>query len=179
MSDTPRVILISGDGVGAGKTTLARRFGTVLSLAGALRDELTAIYPNYDWFNRTQEYKELTLVPEWGESATVRQVLIEHGQGKCAADPLHYARILVDRVKRMSGMAGGVVAVDDLRKLIELDHFRAELLDVVHLHLICPSAQPEAHFQNDELRARADYYIAWGADPVSSELEHAESKAGV
>lgn len=160
--------MISGDGIGAGKTTLARSLGDqVWSLAGALRDELALLYPNYDWHNRTQAYKEKTIVKE-ADYRSVRQVLIEHGQAQCERDPVHYVRQIVDKLKGVSRIASGTsrVAVDDLRKVIELEYFREHLPNVVHYHIVNPDAIPEKHFQNEELKLRADYLIQWSKKAV-------------
>ena len=92
---TFKILAISGDGIGAGKTTLANRLapGKVRSLAAAMRTELEALYPAYDWFNKTQEYKANTLVKEF-DNKTVRQVLIEYGQTRCDKDSLYWVRKL-------------------------------------------------------------------------------------
>lgn len=127
-----------------------------------LRDELARLYPDYDWHNRTQSYKENTIVKE-ADYRSVRQVLIEHGQTQCEKDPVHYVRPLVEKLKGVSRLASGTsrVAVDDLRKIVELDYFREHLPNVVHYHIVNPDAAPEPHFQNAELKARADYLIEW------------------
>lgn len=155
------VILVSGDGIGAGKTTLAYRFkGTQLSLAGALRDELKARYPAYDWHRRDQAYKDHTLVPECGPTATVRQVMFEYGQAQCKDTPWYWARRTVNQI--MAGQAG-VYVVDDIRKVIELREFRLAFANVLHFHVVNPEAQHEPAFENAALADLADYRVTWGS----------------
>lgn len=164
-----KLILVSGDGIGAGKTTLASRLADqTWSLAGALREELTWLYPDYNWWDRTQVYKAETKVRECG-GKTVRDVLIEHGQAQCAKDPLHYVRKLADKLAGGARLADGVrrIAVDDLRKVIELEYLREKFPDLLHYHVVNAAAGQEQHFQNDDLRARADYQIEWKKKEVS------------
>jgi hypothetical protein len=159
------VYLISGDGNGAGKTTLARRLvgePGVRSLAQALRNEVMAEYPGYDWHSKCQRYKTETRVKEAG-GRTVREVLVDWGEGKCAVDSLHYARRLVDHLANLNRWIVGPksVAVDDVRKLVELEHLKGHFPEAVHIHLVNPAAGKEPQYQNDELAARADYIITW------------------
>lgn len=158
-----RIILVSGDGIGAGKSTLAKQLGDeTWSLAGAMRTELQQRFPNYDWWNRTQEYKANTRVKEMGDK-TVRQVLIEYGQMMCAQDKAYWVRKLADRLEGLGHLANGVsrIAVDDVRKVLEVEHIRSRFRDVVHYHVSNPAAVSEAEFENDKLRLIADYNIEW------------------
>jgi hypothetical protein len=153
------IVLVSGDGIGAGKTTFAHRLkGTQLSLAGALRDELQATYPAYDWHRRDQEYKDNTLVPEWGPGATVRQAMLEYGQQQCKDRPWYWARRTANLI-----LAGreGIYIIDDVRKGIELKEFRLAFANVVHYHVHNWEARHEPAFDNAELAALADYVVSW------------------
>lgn len=155
------IFAISGSGIGAGKTTLAKKFGhPVWSLAGGLRYELSRIYPNYDWENRTQEYKDKTIVKEAGKK-TVRQVLIEHGQHVCATNPEHYVSILTERLK--GGLSPQpIVAIDDVRKVLEIEFLRSKFPnknEFTHLHIQWAGAIHEPEFENEQLAKIADYVI--------------------
>lgn len=155
------VIAISGSGIGAGKTTFAKKFGhPVWSLAGGLRYELSRIYPNYDWENRTQEYKDKTIVKEAGKK-TIRQVLVEHGQHVCATNPDHYVSILAERLK--GGLAPQpIVAIDDVRKVLEVNFLRSKFPktnEFMHIHIHWDKAIYEPEFENEELAKIADYII--------------------
>lgn len=160
-----KLFLVSGSGYGAGKTYLAHKLcRNVWSLAGGMRDELAQMYPGYNWYNLTQEYKATTVIREWGDGRqTMRQVLLEHGQRACERNPKYWAEQLRDRVKRTEDMLAlqgiSVVAVDDIRKTCELDVLRSAF-DCVHFHVKWEGAGVEpAIFQNDELERLADYVV--------------------
>lgn len=158
-----KLILVSGSGAGAGKTWAARVFGDdVVSLAGAIRGELKQRYPAYDWFNRSQEYKAKTRVPEW-QNKTVREVLTEYGQQKCQEDPQHWARLLSSYLRNLCSIVDGTrrYAVDDVRKICELEHFKELFPDLIHIHVSTGNAVIEPIFDADALCARADYVVIW------------------
>lgn len=162
-----RVIAISGDGAGAGKTYAAKAFTTsngqaVWTMADGIRAELKHEYPTYDWFNRSQTYKNGVVVPEYRPGATVRTVLLEWGQTRCVGDPCYWVRDMVDRLKDHGKLLGThTIAVDDVRKICELDYLRASFRDVLHLHVENPDAIYEPEFEAEDLKKRADYVIRW------------------
>lgn len=149
-----RLILISGDGIGAGKTTLAKAFGVeVVSLAGAIREDLKREFPQYDWFNRSQDYKSMVM-PETG--STIRQKMVDYGEAACRINPTHWVERLIEQLTTKVG--AGVYAIDDLRKTIELEKFR-EFAEVCHIHISFSGAIPEPQYDSAELKKRADYVI--------------------
>lgn len=159
------VYIISGDGNGAGKSTLASRLvGStgVVSLARALRHEVERQYPGYEWFSKCQTYKNGTRIKEAG-GLTVREVLIAWGEGKCKENPLHYVEKLVHHLQQLDRTFFGPksIAVDDVRKLIELEYLKHYYPTATHLHLKNPTAGREPQYQNDELASCADYVITW------------------
>ncbi len=160
-----KIVLISGDGAGSGKTYAARLFGQATwTLADGIRGELQQLYPGYSWYNRTQEYKNTVKVPEWRDGyATVRQVLLEYGQTKCANNPKYWVERLCDKLKSHEELVQGVttIAVDDVRKLCELEHFRINFRDVVHIHVENPDAVYEPEFDAEGLKKIADYVVKW------------------
>ncbi len=160
-----KLILVSGDGAGAGKTYAARLFGqSVWTLADGIRGELQARYPGYNWYNRTQEYKNGTIVKEWERGiSTVRGVLLQYGQIKCADDPKYWVKRLCESLKQSEAAVQGIttVAVDDVRKVCELEHFRQNFRDVVHVHVECKTAQHEPEFDAEKLKELADYIVRW------------------
>ncbi len=157
-----KIFAISGNGIGAGKSTLAKKLGQeIWSLAGALRDELKHDYPAYDWYNKSQEYKANTRVKEEGKR-TVREVMIERGQVRCAEDALYWVRKLADKLEYVEKMATGLktVAIDDVRKISEIECLKERFPgQVVHFHLLTSTAVREPMFENDELCEVADYTI--------------------
>lgn len=161
-----KIYACSGDGNGAGKSTLAQKLvgkEGVISLAAIMRAELQKLYPQYDWFNKDQSYKENTKVTEL-EGKSVRQVLIEYGQSKCEADAWYWVRALAFKYKGCEG----VLAIDDLRKLVEIDFLRGFFgpTNVVHFHVSFAEAKREALYDNDKLRAIADYVIVRPSDKI-------------
>jgi hypothetical protein len=162
-------VLISGDGIGAGKSTLARRLGTRVSLADELRAELQEYLPGYDWFNRSQAYKAETAVLE-RSGKSVRQVMIEYGQDRCAESPTYWADRLIRELRGVEALNHSTYAVDDVRKLCEVEALKTAFPGTVHLHITSPHAQHEPEFENAALAAVADFTVSWSRklDPEST-----------
>jgi hypothetical protein len=157
------IIAISGSGIGAGKTTLAKRFDVpVWSLAGALRMELKKLYPDYDWFNKSQSYKDGTVVRQTDK--TIRTMLIEHGQLRCNGDILYWVRNLADKIELNNSMlsAAVIIPIDDIRKVCEIEYLKDRFKGrVMHYHIANNAAIPEKEFENNELAEVADYVLHW------------------
>lgn len=158
-----KILAISGSGIGAGKTTLAKKLSKdVWSLAGAMRAELERIYPGYSWFNKDQAYKSDTIIKEYkrGQSS-MRQVLIEHGQDRCIESPTYWVETLSSKILSMDQVACGIttVAIDDIRKVSEIKYLRRKFGDVTHIHIDYYGSVKEAEFENDELLEIADYVV--------------------
>lgn len=161
-----KIFLFSGSGNGSGKSTCAKKLTQdVWSLANAIRDELTYKYPNYNFYNKSQEYKNTTIIEEYGNGRmTMREVMVAHGQLPCKTNPTFWADKLVSYLQARHFIADGVgiIGVDDIRKLCELEAVkRAFPTQVTHFHLLTPTAVTEPEFQNDELAKVADYVINW------------------
>lgn len=161
-----RIVAVSGDGAGAGKTVAAQKFSQeVWSIAGAMRNELRSMYPKYDWFNKSQEYKQTTIIREHEDGRKcMRQVLLEYGQVKCAGNPVYWVEQLADTLKTHLYVIDGVVSIgiDDVRKVCELEFLRTRFPGkVFHLHVANSDAVIEPLFDAPALKARADYVIAW------------------
>ena len=96
-----KLIMISGDGQGAGKTFLARKLTDnqtqIFSIVNIIRQELQKKYSQYDWFNKEPEYKRLTMVEKTGKS--ILQHLDELGRGKKKEDPLHWSKKMIEILK--------------------------------------------------------------------------------
>ena len=173
-----QIIGVSGDGIGAGKTTFCRRFTCeVWSLAGALRGELKKICPEYDWFNRTQAYKETRFKHKGriidklqvqdgdiGDMPTVRDALIIYGQWQCRDDNNYWVRQLSTRLADRMNIADGVkiIGIDDVRKVNEVNYLREVYKNrFTHIHMNTIGAIHEAVFDNEELAKLADYTVSW------------------
>lgn len=154
-----RILAISADGIGAGKTYLANSLSTCrMSLAFELRKELKGMLPDYEWFNTSQEYKDTVTVAELG-GVTVRQALVLHGQDRCKDNPSYWAQKLVQSILDVADWSH-TISIDDVRKLCEIQELRNAFPgEVVHLHISHASAKPEPEFQNDSLRLVADYVV--------------------
>lgn len=159
------IYLISGEGRGAGKTTLARKLGAdTFALAHAIRLELAEKYPHYPWDATDQETKDNTRIPEWG-SISMREVMVRYGQGKCEEDPLYWVRKLPERLEKLYAQpALSFIAIDDIRKTIELEYLREYYGkdNIMHFHVVNPLADAE-DYDNRELMSRADYLVTWQA----------------
>jgi hypothetical protein len=160
---TFKIIAISGDGAGAGKTYAARLFGqNTWTIADGMRTELQARYPDYNWFSREQEYKRSTLIREC-DNKPMRRVLLEYGQSKCADNPCYWVERLCDSLDRSATIASGnnTIAIDDVRKVCEIDTLRLRFDYVTHIHVENPDAVHEPEFDAEQLKAMADYVVRW------------------
>jgi hypothetical protein len=151
-------ILISGSGIGAGKTYLSRKFAGLprVSLAQALRDDLYSLHPEIDWNNRSQEYKNSS-PPSLG-GITVRQRMIDWGQQRCDNEPAYWPRRLMEQLTNTT-YPHATFVVDDLRKVVELDYFRGHGKSVLHFHVYHDGAVREPQYDGDQLLELADYAI--------------------
>lgn len=153
----PQLILISGSGIGAGKTTLAKSLGSVVSLADGIRRELQKEYPTIRWFDKSQENK--TRIVPGTDGKTVRDLLIDRGQSRKTEDNLYWCKELQQFLRYCMGTQ----AVDDVRMLQEVEFFKKHNKDVVHLHIDFDGAiSEEGLFENEELKKIADYIIHRG-----------------
>lgn len=161
-----KLILISGDGIGAGKTTLANRLvgkEKTISLAGALRAELSSRYPLTDWWDKSQEGKNrLVRDPGVWYLRPVREAMLRHGQQQCLDHGADYwARQLANHILQLKEINPyNTFAVDDLRRLVEVNVLRGiPGVNVSHLHVSWASAIYEPEFENAALKGLADYII--------------------
>lgn len=160
------IYLISGDGSEAGKTTFAEKLvgkSRVWSIASALRSELQRKYPKYNWYSKDQQVKDQLVIKEYGSGTfTMRQVMVEYGQKACEADPCHWVQRLADSLEIAKHMpTHGPLAVDDVRKVCELDLLKEMFPKAVHMHVTRAGAKKEPQYDNDSLWGRADYVVAW------------------
>lgn len=150
------VYLISGDGQGAGKTTLAERLvgkRAIYSLAGELRRMLKKQFSHIDWENKTQEYKDrVEVLP----GVTVRQKMIEEGQKYSKQKPTFWAEKLFER---LSCEYNSVIAIDDVRKREEILFLREAFPNSYHFHVQWADAVPEPVFDNAYLKSISDYVV--------------------
>ena len=159
-----KVIAISGDGTGAGKTFLARKLAAyphlVISLADCIRHDLTHYYPDYDWYNKSQDYKDKVIVA--GTGKTVREMMLSYGAEKREQDPNYWVNSLICHINDLydcEDMGQFTVTIDDIRYLNELEKLRSAFGPAVtHIHVVSSKANPEP-FDNDTLREIADYTI--------------------
>ncbi len=152
------VYLISGSGSGAGKTTLAERLvgASVYSIASALRRDLKCQYPQYDWYNKTQQYTDVTRVIEY-DNLTVRDVLVDYGQKASRDSNTYWVDKLIKHLH--NGVGKSVIAIDDVRKIEELDKLKYYFPVSYHFHVDYPLAKSEPLFDNEQLKQRADYIV--------------------
>jgi hypothetical protein len=158
------IYLISGSGQGAGKTTLAENLAgkhCVWSIAGAMRQELKKLYPDYDWFNKSQEYKDKVVCDAYKRGYTIREVLQEYGQEKSSAYPRYWVERLVDRIQHLPTGSYGMLAIDDVRKWEEMVYLKEKFPSCVHFHVKRQKAVQEPLFDNEKLEFAADYVVEW------------------
>lgn len=163
------IYLISGNGQGAGKTTLANRLvgpAATYAIADVMRKELAKLYSDYDWFNRVQDYKDNTRVTEYlplsrstpFKTFSLRQVMQDYGEEKCKGDSTFWAKKLVARLVTEPGLS--VIAIDDVRKVGELETLKQAFPNTYHFHVKFPGAVAEPQYDGDALEAMADYVVS-------------------
>lgn len=159
-----KLIMISGDGQGAGKTFLARKLtdnqSQIFSIVNIIRRDLQKNYPQYDWFNKEPEYKRLTKVAGTGKS--ILQHLDELGRGKKTDDALYWSKKMIEILKyARDHEQHDTVVIDDLRFVDEYEHIKTSLQseNIMHIHVANNKAKPEPHYENEKLRLLADYVI--------------------
>jgi len=175
-----KIIGVSGDGIGAGKSSFCRKLtNEVWSLAGALRDELKRVCPEYDWFNKSQEYKNqpfthssrlldklgCTTLENLPRMRTVRDAMIVYGQRMCEQGGDNYwVRELTTKLDTRLHIMDGcrTIGIDDVRKVVEIEHLREKYhRDFIHFHLVTAAATAEPQFENEQLKQMADYTVSW------------------
>lgn len=154
-----KLILISGSGIGSGKTTFAHKVaGTVLSLADTLREEVSALYPTVDFWDRSQTNKA-RIVGENGE--TVRDLMIMVGQQRRQKDPDYWVMKLIDKIQN-DIFSGKTIAIDDIRYINEITciHRFLSYVKITHAHIQYFNAIGEPETDNNHLYDEADYIIS-------------------
>jgi hypothetical protein len=160
-----KLILISGDGHGAGKTFLARKLAAnqdqMFSIANVIRGKLRKQYPAYDWYNKDPKFKTKTIVKETGLS--VHTMLDALGRDTKRKFPLFWAKEIVEVIayaRSSVGLELGII--DDVRFLDEYQFIRSSLADceIVHFHIVNPKALPEPQYENEQLKKLADYLLS-------------------
>ncbi|KAB8032117.1 hypothetical protein [Fluviispira multicolorata] len=159
-----RIIFISGDGHGAGKTYLAKRIASgshqMYSIANMIRKELEKIYPKYDWYNKSPSFKDNTIVKETGKS--VHQMLDDLGKEKKSKNNIYWAKQIVELIQYGRDTDKlDLAIIDDIRLIDEYLYIKSQFQKehITHFHVVNHSAKPEPMYQNLELRNQADYHI--------------------
>ncbi|APJ02467.1 hypothetical protein [Silvanigrella aquatica] len=159
-----RIIFISGDGHGAGKTYLSKKIASgkheLFSIANMIRKDLLVKYPKYDWYNKNPRFKDSTIVKETGK--TVHQMLDEKGDEEKTKNKIYWAKQLVDLiVYNRDHLNLDLAIIDDIRYVDEYEFIKRTFQQehITHFHVINPHAKPEPLYENDQLKDLADYHI--------------------
>jgi adenylate kinase family enzyme len=159
-----RIIFISGEGHGAGKTYLAKKIASginqIFSIANMIRQELESEYPKYDWYNKEPRYKTFTILDETQKS--VHEMLIERGLERKKKNPTYWAKQLIDVIKyNTANNALDFIIIDDIRYFDEYEYIKRyfEKANITHFHVLNPHAKKEVQFDNNKLKECADYVL--------------------
>lgn len=90
--------------------------------------------------------------------------MIRYGQMMTAEDPTYWVDKLVDHLKQADRIADmrPSIAIDDVRKVCELDAIRTAFPGkVIHVHILGKGAIEEKMYDNQELHDIADYVLEW------------------
>lgn len=147
-----KIILISANGIGAGKTTLANLFNApILSLADGIRNELAQIYPQHRSLIMSKNQRDKDIILPSGKS--VRGELIQLGENRRQNDSSYWSRLVGKDIAKMNS---DTVVIDDIRIMPELSWFQLHYADVTHFHLKYKDALDEGY---DDLERYADYVV--------------------
>ncbi|MFZ9521292.1 MAG: hypothetical protein ACO3A4_12525 [Silvanigrellaceae bacterium] len=159
-----KLILISGDGQGAGRTFLANKMtdnkSQIFSIVNIIRRQLEQKYPSYDWYNKSPEYKLNTMVGNTRK--TIMQHLDELGRGLKKNDPLIWARQMVEILEyARDNEKHDTVVLDDIRFVDEYLFIKEKLHkeNILHFHVCWDKSKPEPNYENDKLKLLADYLM--------------------
>lgn len=147
-----KIILISANGIGAGKTTLANLFNApILSLADGIRNELAQIYPQHRSLIMSKNQRDKDTILPSGKS--VRGELIQLGENRRQNDSSYWSRLVGKDIAKMNS---DTVVIDDIRIMPELSWFQLHYANVTHFHLKYKDALDEGY---DDLERYADYVV--------------------
>jgi len=147
-----KIILISANGIGAGKSTLVNVFNApVLSLADGIRNELAQIYPQHRSLIMSKKQGDKDIILPSGKS--VRGELIQLGESRRQNDSSYWCRLTGKDIAKMNS---DTVVIDDIRKMVELSWFQLHYANVIHFHLKYRDALDEGY---DDLERYADYVV--------------------
>ncbi|NBW81842.1 hypothetical protein EBR21_08815 [bacterium] len=159
-----KLILISGDGQGAGRTFLANKMtdnkSQIFSIVNIIRRQLEQKYPKYDWYNKSAEYKLKTVVSNTNK--TIIQHLDELGRGMKKNDPLIWAKKMVEILEyARDHEKHDTVVLDDIRFVDEYEFIKDKLHkeNILHFHVCWDKAKPEPNYENEKLKLLADYLV--------------------
>lgn len=147
-----KIILISANGIGAGKTTLANLFNApILSLADGIRNELAQIYPQHRSLIMSKKQGDKDTILPSGKS--VRGELIQLGESRRQNDSSYWSRLVGKDIAKINS---DTVVIDDIRIMPELSWFQLHYANVTHFHLKYKDALDEGY---DDLERYADYVV--------------------
>jgi predicted ATPase len=157
-----KVFLISANGSGAGKTTLANILAdVVVSHADIARRDLSRLYPEEfteKIVSKKQEDKAFILP----DGRTVRQALVHYCEAIVRPkDDVYFAREVVKSLADLHCKSAPLtVAIDDVRRVQDMqkikEYLKKEGLRCVHYHVISHAAELESAYDNIKLRECAD-----------------------
>jgi hypothetical protein len=112
------------------------------------------MYPGYPWHSKSQTDKNI-ICSATGQ--TLRQMMVEYGQGKCRDDACYFPKRLVQKIMEHPTAS---FAIDDLRKMCEIVYLREIFGDsLVHFHMVYPHAKAEPIYDAEELMVACDYLV--------------------
>lgn len=159
-----RIIFISGDGHGAGKTYLAKKIASgthqIFSIANMIRKELAIEFPKYDWYNKTPSFKDKTIIKENGKS--IHQLLDDRGNERKSQNSLYWAKQITDvLIYNRDALKLDIAVIDDVRFVDEYEYIKKQFSHehITHFHIINPAARPEPMYENEKLKKLADYHL--------------------
>lgn len=167
-----KIIFISGDGQGAGRTYLARKLANdsnqIFSIASTIRFEISKLFKKYDWYNKSPEYKQNTIVKE--TNRTIGEMLDLYGRDKKSKNTLYWAIALANDLQyAKEHYKIDLAIIDDLRFVDEMNYIKSRFSHdkTCHFHVVNPHCTPEPHYENDILKKMADYLIRPNIQPKS------------
>jgi hypothetical protein len=152
-----KIICISADKEGAGRTYLADRIGHRASLTDFIKKDLQTRYPGHLWFMLSNEEMSRMIVEETGK--TMRVMIFEHAKEGRSIDPLMWIKKIAKFIDKNDDAVDAPFIIDDVNFLNEKKFLEREYPDrLIHIHMKIKDVECTRE-ESKRLEEDADYVM--------------------